>query len=84
MSKSKYGVSPNGWDSTVVLTGSCHDQWKDISKVFNSLISNCSFVVGNGKRIPFWEDVWLGTSCLKDQFPRLYNLSASRNKVISR
>lgn len=33
---------------------------------------NCSFIVGSGTHILFWQDVWLENSKLKDHFAHLY------------
>jgi hypothetical protein len=31
-------------------------------------------IIGNGKRIDFWEDVWCGMVALKDKFRDLYDI----------
>nr|GEW64639.1 hypothetical protein [Tanacetum cinerariifolium] len=38
----------------------------------------CSRKVGNGENTRFWEDVWMGDSSLKCQFPRLYVLDTRK------
>ncbi|KAK8500856.1 hypothetical protein V6N12_076210 [Hibiscus sabdariffa] len=45
--------------------------------------ANLSVQVGDGEHISFWDDVWLGNSSLKDQFPRFYALSCNKGgKVV--
>ena len=50
-----------------------------------SSFSNIIFVsykkkkVGNGQRIRFWEDVWLGEQAFSPRFPDLYRLSLAQN-----
>lgn len=39
--------------------------------------------VGNGSKILFWHEIWLGPSPLKAQFPRLYKISSLPNAPIS-
>ncbi|XP_028059660.1 uncharacterized protein LOC114263352 [Camellia sinensis] len=39
--------------------------------------------VGNGSRIKFWYDKWVGSSCLKDEFPRLFCLSTVKDGTLS-
>ncbi|PWA33934.1 RNA-directed DNA polymerase, eukaryota, Reverse transcriptase zinc-binding domain protein [Artemisia annua] len=34
--------------------------------------------VGNGESICFWDDVWLGSSCLSHMFPRLFKLEMDK------
>ena len=36
-----------------------------------------SFVVGEGTRIHFWHDRWIGDNTLKDLYPELYVCSAA-------
>lgn len=39
-------------------------------------------VVGNGRKTRFWEDKWLGDKSLAELYPRLYNLSFSKNITV--
>lgn len=49
------------------------------NSLFNYYLHNVELRIGNGERLSFWVDNWLGTSCLKSQFPRLYYLSVERD-----
>ncbi|RVW98605.1 putative ribonuclease H protein [Vitis vinifera] len=42
-----------------------------------------SVVVGNGKRIRFWEDLWWGDQPLGTQYPRLFRVVVDKNIPIS-
>nr|GFA55635.1 RNA-directed DNA polymerase, eukaryota, reverse transcriptase zinc-binding domain protein [Tanacetum cinerariifolium] len=60
--------------------------WSSIIKECNSLksqgldlISHCKIRVGNGMSTSFWHDQWLGDSCLRLSYPRLFALK--NNKV---
>ena len=81
--KSKYGMVPNGWDANCPSRGSSRCPWSDISAGSPSFLHSCSFVVGNGERLRFWEDAWLEGGPLKEQFPRLFSLSRTINQSIS-
>ena len=48
--------------------------WKDICRENKQLKLDSSFVLGNGRRICFWEDCWCGEGALCEVFPTLYNL----------
>ena len=42
-----------------------------------------TFVVGEGTRIRFWHDRWIGDNTLKDLYPELYVCSAVKDACIS-
>ena len=37
---------------------------------------------GNGSKIRFWEDWWVGDGSLADKFPILYSMSSAKHKAI--
>ena len=41
------------------------------------------FVVGDGKRIQFWEDLWWGDQPLGFQYPRLFRVVTDKNILLS-
>ena len=41
-----------------------------------------SFAVGDGTRIRFWHDRWIGENSLKDRYPKLYACSAVKDACI--
>ena len=46
---------------------------------------NCgTFKLQNGKQIRFWEDKWLGSTLLKNQYPALYNLVIRKHDTVSK
>ena len=58
------------------LWRSIHDGWESFSK-------HLSFVAGDGTRICFWHDRWIGDNTLKDLYPKLYVCSAAKDACIS-
>ncbi|RVX15688.1 Transposon TX1 uncharacterized 149 kDa protein [Vitis vinifera] len=57
-----YVSHSNGWDANTIVRWSHRCPWKAISQVFQEFSSFTRFVVGNGERIRFWEDLWWGTN----------------------
>lgn len=39
--------------------------------------------MGNGCRIHFWDDHWLGNRCVKSDFPKLYSPSSEKDLSLS-
>ena len=39
-----------------------------------------SFSIKDGSEIRFWEDRWLGTATLQEQYPALYNVVLGHHK----
>ena len=44
---------------------------------------NCSFEVGNGRKVRFWEDVWCGEAPLCYSFPSLYDVASSKGAKVA-
>nr|GEV85034.1 uncharacterized mitochondrial protein AtMg00810-like [Tanacetum cinerariifolium] len=72
--------------NTSTLSASYSSLWSSIIKECNALksqgldlISHCKIRVGNGMSTSFWHDQWLGDSCLRLSYPRLFALE--NNKV---
>ena len=48
--------------------------WKGLMRVKDEFFARGFFQVGSGEATRFWEDIWLGSTPLKDQYPSLYNI----------
>nr|GEY33321.1 RNA-directed DNA polymerase, eukaryota, reverse transcriptase zinc-binding domain protein [Tanacetum cinerariifolium] len=64
--------------------------WSSIVKEINllkdhgvDLISHCRIRVGNGLRTRFWNDLWIGDSLLRYEFPRLYALDNFKDCTVA-
>ncbi|RVW40666.1 putative ribonuclease H protein [Vitis vinifera] len=57
-----YGTHSNGWDANILVRWSHCCPWKTIAQVFQDFSKYTRFVVGDGEKICFWEDLWWGTS----------------------
>ncbi|RVX05720.1 Transposon TX1 uncharacterized 149 kDa protein [Vitis vinifera] len=56
---------------------------KAIAQVFQGFSLITRYVVGNGERIRFWEDLWWGDQPLGTQYPRLFRVVMDKNISIS-
>ena len=63
--------------------------WSTMGKCFQLLAKEgmnvedyCSNKVGDGKGIRFWLDVWLWSSSLKEQYPRVYALDSDPGALV--
>ncbi|RVW68026.1 hypothetical protein CK203_064824 [Vitis vinifera] len=54
-----------------------------IAQVFQEFSLFTRYVVGNGERIRFWEDLWWGDQPLGTQYPRLFRVVMDKNISIS-
>ena len=63
------------------ITPSC--SWKAIAQVSQEFFKFTRFVVGDGERIRFWEDLWWGDQPLGVQYPRLFRVVIDKNIPIS-
>lgn len=75
----KYSSDLGGWFSNSPK-GSCGTGlWKVIAKHLDQIKKDCEFVLGNNKRISFWEDYWSGRGPLSCLFQTLYSISGSKS-----
>ena len=79
----KYGEGQGGWCTKVCRRTHGCGLWRSIQKGWESFSKHLSFVVGEGTRIRFWHDRWIGDNTLKDLYPELFVCSAAKNACIS-
>ena len=46
--------------------------------------ANSDFLVGDGKRVRFWEDAWCGHYPLCTTFPALYSIANSKGAKVTK
>ena len=78
----KYGMEDGGWFSNTPRGSYEVGLWKDIGKEVIQIRQNCSFEVGNGRKVRFWEDVWCGEAPLCSSFPSLYEVASSKGDMM--
>jgi len=57
--------------------------WSGLMEPKDHLLPRGKFKVKNGEQIRFWEDWWLGTEPLMNQFPTLYNIARKKNQTVA-
>ena len=68
----KYGEEEGGWCSKEVRGAYGVGLWKAIRKDWEIIRSRSRFIVGNGRKVKFWKDLWCEDQALKDAFPKTY------------
>ena len=56
--------------------------WKVIRKYWESIHSRSRFIVGNGRKVKFWKDLWCEDQALKYVFPNLFRLAVSKDRWV--
>ncbi|MED6164220.1 hypothetical protein PIB30_087595 [Stylosanthes scabra] len=62
------------WDSILGINTSD----KELSEIFRQ---GKHLVVGDGRKVRFWHDVWLKDGVMKELFPRLFMLSSDKEET---
>ncbi|GKV49670.1 hypothetical protein SLEP1_g56408 [Rubroshorea leprosula] len=64
--------------------------WKDIlsidrvcDRTVMSFSNGFTHQLGDGSKTSFWKDIWLGSSPLKLEFPRLFNLTLDKESTVA-
>ncbi|RVW76404.1 Molybdopterin biosynthesis protein CNX1 [Vitis vinifera] len=76
-------ASGAGPDRSNIVRWSHRCPWKAIALVYQEFSKFTRFVVGNGDRIRFWDDLWWGEQPLGVQYPRLLSVVTDKNAPIS-
>jgi hypothetical protein len=48
--------------------------WKGLLRSKEDFLGCGTFKIKDGSQTRFWEDIWVGSESLKEQFPNLYNI----------
>jgi len=57
--------------------------WIGLMRIKENFFQLGKFKIQNGTQTRFWEDVWLGHTPLKLQYPHLYNITYRKNKTVA-
>lgn len=88
--KSKYNLEQGAWLPRLPSSGRASNIWRDIcclgevsSGIGTILQEGFRLEVQSGHEISFWNQVWLGDTTLKEEFPRLFLISSQKEMVIN-
>jgi len=56
--------------------------WKNVRKRWETFSGYTRFEVGDGTRISFWHDLWVGNMTLKAAFPALFGIAAVKDASV--
>ncbi|TYK02778.1 hypothetical protein E5676_scaffold145G00370 [Cucumis melo var. makuwa] len=73
--RSIHSKEPFDWFTKGKSDNSQRSPWVSIAKVWRSVDSLASFNLGNGRRIGFWSDPWIGNAPIKEQYSRLFKIA---------
>uniref|UniRef100_A0A2N9IA56 Sec23/Sec24 trunk domain-containing protein n=1 Tax=Fagus sylvatica TaxID=28930 RepID=A0A2N9IA56_FAGSY len=79
----KYGSLWGGWCSTIGRGPYGVSLWKAIRNEWDKFSLHCSFVVGDGRKVMFWQDLWCGDMPLKEAFPELFLISREKDAFVA-
>ncbi|XP_035544681.1 uncharacterized protein LOC118348042 [Juglans regia] len=79
----KYGSERWGWCSKEGRGTYGVGLWKFIRKGWGSFASNTRLRLGDGSRISFWQDVWLGNTALKDAYPMIFRIAREKEAMVA-
>ena len=68
----KFGEDDGGWCTCAPKGPYDTGLWKEIRKEWEIILPRVGFIVGNGRRVQFWKDVWCGEVALCTVFPSLF------------
>lgn len=65
--KSRYGLKENSWGASCGLHQEYYTPWKSICKDSELFFYNLRYIVGDGDKIHFWDDLWLEGGSLSNK-----------------
>ena len=75
-------MKDGGWCSREVRGAYVVGVWKAIRKDWENIRSRSRLIVGNGRKVKFWKDLWCEDQALKDAFPNLFRLAINKDQWV--
>ena len=57
--------------------------WESLMKVKIDFLRFGNFVIKDRSQVRFWEDIWLGNSPRRKQYPQLYNIIRKKQDTVA-
>jgi len=80
---SKFGCLRGGWCFHVPTGAFVVGLWKNVRKGRETFSSYTRFEMGDGTRINFWHDLWVGNMTLNATFPTLFGIAAAKDASVA-
>ncbi|KAK9154956.1 hypothetical protein Sjap_002436 [Stephania japonica] len=80
--KSIYGMNLNGWDSGGGSIVTYSAPWRFVMDCHDDFCKGIFYELGNGTRIAFWNDHWVGRRSFREEFPGLYALASRKYAMV--
>lgn len=80
--KAKYGSSHFDQKIATRCMSSSRSPWFYIQWQSELIYNNIHCIIGNGKCISYWHDIWVGDINLKQNFPLFYPLASAKEASI--
>ena len=77
-----YGKGKGWWSTKVCRRAHGCGLWRSIIERWVTYSKHLSFVVGDGSRILFWHDKWIGDNSIKTLYPELFDCSTNKEACI--
>jgi len=81
--RSIHGSNLFGWHASGVVSYSLRSPWINISICWQKVDELAGFKVGDGRKVAFWFDSWVGNSAFSISFPRLYRISLNPKGAVA-
>lgn len=79
----RYSLDLNGVDCNSHSSRSMSLIWKNVIKIFPLFSPNTRFMIGNGRLIKFWKDLWWDDHPLSYVFPCLFHISMYKDTLVA-
>ena len=78
----KFGEMHRGWCSGEKRDSFGRGLWKEIRKDWTTILNNGKFLIGDGRRVYFWKDIWCGEEALCKSFSTLFNMAINKDALV--
>jgi hypothetical protein len=80
---SKFDCLQGGWCSHVPNGAFGVVLWTNVRKGWETFSGYTRFEMGDGTRISFWHDLWVGNMTLKTAFPALFDIAVAKDASVA-
>lgn len=78
----KSGDEDEGWCSRGVRGGHGVGMWKSIKHKWEIIKGRSRFLLGNGRKVQFWKDLWCEDQTLEEVFPNVFSFIYNKEEWV--